>query len=957
MRRRIGGSKERISLGTSRLPSRRWLACGTLVMGIAAAWGLFSVRGSAMYQRRPIRPYLNDVLPQRWPGVTSHYVVEEAFPKLAFDDPTLLTHDGLSDWLYVCGRQGIIERFARDRETTSKHLFLDLRSRCQGWDDGGLLGLAFHPEFGREGRPNRGYLYVWYSHADAPTSGPARPEGKRISNRLSRFLLPDGASIVDPNSELVLIDQGDDDLFHNGGGMFFHPDDGFLYLSLGDEGFGGENAQYIDRNLFGGVIRIDVDCRGGSISHPPPRQPTKGRAAHYFIPNDNPWVGVPGALEEFWCVGLRNPHRMTCDPVDKTIIAGDVGEQSREEINIILKGANYQWNLREGEVTIPANRRPPALVGFEQPPFHQYPRSEGVAVIGGYVYRGKRLGAEVIGKYIYGDYNGRVWSLDLSARGAPEAVPLCDLPLNPGRAYGAGLSSFGTDRDGEIYMCVIGDVGRIFRFSPRALGPDFDRSPRPPRWLSETGAFRDLKTLEPAEGVLPYEVNTPLWSDGAAKRRWMAVPNDGPPYSADEQVGFYSDRPWTFPAGTVFIKHFEIAQPSRPSLAARRLETRFLVCDSDGGVYGATYRWNAVQSDAALIEERESEEVTFRSPSGDRTQIWEYPGRRDCLSCHTAAAGYVLGVNARQLNRDIAPSRNRQAQSHNQLLIFEGAGMFSSFPPVSSLASVPRMAEVGDASTTLDERVRSYLDANCSHCHRPNGVRAFFDARYETPLDAKNLVGAITTTTSSPRGSFLVVGGDPEQSTLLKRMESSDAATRMPPLARNTADQAAIAAVREWITQLPLGGRQRTVFLSDVELDVLSNGWGPLERDRSNADALGGDGRTLTLNGRTYAKGLGVHAPSDVRYRLSGDFSRFISEIGVDDEVGASGSVTFQVWADGVLLFETSTVTGLSPTGQIDVDVTGRQELRLIVTEGDDGHSGDHADWAAARLVPRNDAH
>ena len=140
-------------------------------------------------------------------------------------------------------------------------------------------------------------------------------------------------------------------------------------------------------------------------------------------------------------------------------------------------------------------------------------------------------------------------------------------------------------------------------------------------------------------------------------------------------------------------------------------------------------------------------------------------------------------------------------------------------------------------------------------------------------------------------------------------------------------------------------------YLSDLTPTSATNAWGPVERDQSNGEAGAGDGRTLTLNGVTYAKGLGVHAASDITYTLGGAYTRFTSSIGVDDEVGSNGSVVFQVWADGIQLFASSTMSGSTATQLVDVDLTGRQSLRLVVTGGSDGIAHDHANWANAQLI------
>ncbi len=145
-------------------------------------------------------------------------------------------------------------------------------------------------------------------------------------------------------------------------------------------------------------------------------------------------------------------------------------------------------------------------------------------------------------------------------------------------------------------------------------------------------------------------------------------------------------------------------------------------------------------------------------------------------------------------------------------------------------------------------------------------------------------------------------------------------------------------------------GLLATTFLSDLTATAATNGWGPIERDKSNGENAAGDSKTLTLNGVTYTKGLGVHAGSDTTYTLGGNYTRFTSDIGVDDEAGNNGSVDFQILADGVQIYDSGIMTGSTATKTVDVDVTGKQNLRLVVADGGNGNGYDHADWANARL-------
>jgi hypothetical protein len=141
-----------------------------------------------------------------------------------------------------------------------------------------------------------------------------------------------------------------------------------------------------------------------------------------------------------------------------------------------------------------------------------------------------------------------------------------------------------------------------------------------------------------------------------------------------------------------------------------------------------------------------------------------------------------------------------------------------------------------------------------------------------------------------------------------------------------------------------------STYLSDLTWSSMTNGWGPVEKDRSNGGSSSGDGRTITLNGVTYAKGLGAHAASDVRYNLGGNCARFRADIGVDDEVASSGTVVFQVYADGAKLYDSGVMNGASATKTVDVDVSGRSQLHLVVADAGDGINSDHADWGAARV-------
>jgi uncharacterized repeat protein (TIGR03806 family) len=312
-----------------------------------------------------------------------------------------------------------------------------------------------------------------------------------------------------------------------------------------------------------------------------------------------------------------------------------------------------------------------------------------------------------------------------------------------------------------------------------------------PKLLSETGAFKDTRSLDPEQGLIPYDIIAPFWADGAAKERYISLPSE-------KKITFATTGEWIFPAGSVFLKTFELAtNETRPSLK-RRLETRLLVRDESGGVYGVTYKWLPDNSDAYLLATNLTEEVTIETRTGLRTQIWYYPGPRDCLICHTANAGYVLGVKTRQLNRDfVFPSGIRD----NELRAWNHIGLFDTQLEEGSIKNLQTLARSDDTDRPLEDRVRSYLDANCSYCHRPKGTVAFFDARYDTPLAEQGLVSGRVLIDERIDKARVVAPNDIWRSILFLRVNTVEA-FKMPPLARNTIDESGANLLRQWIVSL-----------------------------------------------------------------------------------------------------------------------------------------------------------
>ena len=316
--------------------------------------------------------------------------------------------------------------------------------------------------------------------------------------------------------------------------------------------------------------------------------------------------------------------------------------------------------------------------------------------------------------------------------------------------------------------------------------PDF------PKRLSQTGAFADVASLEPVSGILPYDVQVPLWSDGATKRRWISVPEG-------TTIG-YSDEHLQFPVGTVFVKHFEMALDERYPDERRRLETRFWVNVRPDAQYGVTYRWNADQTDAELLLVNESEDLVITGADGqERTQPYFYPGPGSCQSCHNEPSGFVLGVRTPQLNR---PMRYRLDRPPiNQLAAWSERGLLDRRIDAASSAQLPYLADVGDEAASLEDRVLAYWDGNCSMCHAGSeGVVPGWDARHATALDERGL-WAEPQNPSGP-GAHLIEPGVPEQSLIYLRGATTESPLRMPPVGRNRIDEAYIDLLGRWIASL-----------------------------------------------------------------------------------------------------------------------------------------------------------
>ena len=492
----------------------------------------------------------------------------------------------------------------------------------------------------------------------------------------------------------------------------------------------------------------------------------------YGIPPDNPYAGNArcgggsnaGACPELYAWGLRNPWRFSIDAATGALWVADVGQNNREEIDVVARGGNYGWRCREGKSSYDGTGCPTA--GLIDPVF-DYPHSSGDgAITGGYVYRGNAIPA-LRGRYVYGDFlSGRVWALKDDGAGGYQAEELVDTA--------AGISSFGRGNDGELYFSDY-STGRLNRL----MGTGTALSDVVPDDLAATGCVNPSNPRLPADGVIPYSVNAPFWSDGAAKTRHLAVPNG-------TTISVAADADWQFPAGSVLMKTME--------LAGKPVETRLLMRHPDGGWAGYTYEWDSAGTKATRVRGGKTKFI-----SG---QDWIYPSEGQCQQCHTTAAGFSLGAETGQLNgNQLYATTGRLA---NQLETLSYIGLV--LPAISNPASLPVLPAPTDAAGSLDQRARAYLHVNCANCHRPNGPTGVsMDLRYAVPL---NLASTNTCDVPPQAGDLgianarLIAPGSASRSILLQRLLRRDA-LGMPPLGSSLPDAAGAQLISNWIAQLP----------------------------------------------------------------------------------------------------------------------------------------------------------
>lgn len=685
-----------------------------------------------------------------------NYTFQSVTVPAGIEDPIYLTQaPGVNNRYYVVERPGRIRSFVLGE--TNATLAVNFSGEVTTSGEGGALSMAFHPDFA-----NNPYAYIFLTAR--PEAYPTTGTNVSMVTVVRRYTVSaDGLSFTDPLDILAPLNASDlrfnhQATNHNGGWIGFSPIDGYLYIAVGDRGEwpGGEplanSFTHIAQNLnslHGKILRIDVNS-----------------GSPYSIPDTNPFADGGGAPEVFaW--GFRNPWRASFDRLTGDLWVGDVGEGTREEISKVTLGGNYGWPFREGHFDrcnqcARGQQSLPPVVDMSQ-------EDDGwVAVIGGYVYRGSAI-PELQGRYIFGDYvRANIMTISYDNDGEPFVDELV--------STSGGAQTLSEDNAGNIWR--VHGWGGFERLTKTNEPPE--PTGEFPETLSDTGCFSAENIRAPASGVVAYDLNSPLWSDGAAKERYFAIPN-----GTTISIGGNGD--WAFPTGSVLIKTF--------LLQGAPVETRLLVRHDNGQWAGYSYEWNDEGTEAYLLASSKTKAV------GD--QLWHFPSRAQCMNCHTSpngnhAAERVLGLETAQINRDFIYPGNLIA---NQIQTLATIGYFATNPgSPSGLAQMPNpITGTADVGT----RARAYLHSNCANCHQPNGPgRGGMDFRFTTNW----LTGGYCNQTPGfgnlgVANARLLKPDVAAESIIPLRMASANA-NRMPPLGVHVTDTQGLAVINSWINSL-----------------------------------------------------------------------------------------------------------------------------------------------------------
>ena len=858
--------------------------------------------------------------------------------------------------------------------------FIDLTPVVNDYWDRGLLGIAADLNFASNGFV---YLLYVYENDENDYSGPK-------TSRLVRVTAVD--DVASPASQVVILGTsvgrsckdfpvGTDcipaDSYTHAIGTVKVASDGTLFVTSGD----AASPDIVDPDS---LRAQNLDELAGKVLH----ITTTGAG----LPQNPFWNGSASANRaKVWAYGLRNPFRLTIHPGSGSLFIGDVGWNTYKEVNSVLSsapGVNFGWPCYEGFFVQSGYAPNPTCqvlyaLGSNavRYPLTSYLHNNpsGAAVAGGTFYAGTSFPVQYLGKFFFADYAFgfiRYFQVDQNGAVAP--------PLS---GFGAGF--FGAvylDTDGEdiLYVSIYsGEIRRIRYVTPG----------------SDVSYLSDRTPTSATNGLGPVELDQSNGDAEALDGRVITLSN-GQQYAKGLGVHANSDVRYALngscslftavvgvdnevvTAGSVIFQVYTDGQPryTSPTLTGAstpqnvsvtlsgRNELRLVVTDAgQGGAASDHADW----ADALVhcSGDATSPTVTTTNPPPDATSVAVDADITATFSEAMTAASLtsstvtlvpqgrttpvsaVVSYDAASKTVTLAPNANLANSTTYTATIKGGVG------GTRDLAGNPMIAGKTWSFTTFDPTPPTVTSVTPPSGSVGQTTTTSVMAIFSEPMDPSTLTtGTVTlvrqgsSTPVAAAVSYDVTNGvvtlDPAgplaaNTTYTATVKGGVAGAK--DLARNP-----LATDRVW--SFTTATAAALSYLSDRMASSAINGWGPFEKDRSNGDVGPADGTTITLNGVTFAKGLGVHAPSDIRYALNGLCSVFTAVLGVDDEVGANGSVVFQVWGDGTLLYDSGVMTGAMPGRAIHGQVTGVTQLALIVTDGGDGAPFDHGDWGDAQV-------
>ena len=626
---------------------------------------------------------------------------------------------------------------------------------------------------------DNGYLYVMWSIQPMLTAG---------GTRITRLTVDRQTLVADPSTRLDLITYESGD--HIGTSLRFGPD-GMFHITTGDGARPFPPDEYKTAqnlaDLRGAVLRIDVSAATAE-------QP-------YRIPADNPFVDRPGARGEIYAFGIRNGFRSTFEPDTGRLWLADVGWERCEFIHRIEPGGNHGWSLREGPYEVDLSQSPgpgpvisPAIV---------MPREQAQSITGGpFIPDDSRLAAgdrSMAGRLLFGCYmNGSVWAADVSNLNQIDIRPvaktglrLVDFHVTRLSDTPAGMTEMVAvdNGGGGLYRLVAPDDGGGAAVTQNAAFA---------RRLGETGLYTDLATMRTAPGVVAYAPAATMHRGGAIGQRAIGLPTTEP-------IDF-SGRP-RYPAGTALVNTlWRDVVGSDETVLRTKIETQILLFDGlNWDPY--TYRWADDQSDAALVD-TEGDVRSLTVPDdrfGPRTIQHRFASRSTCQSCHHVFNSGPITLRPENLWREnlLPEDSSEPTVGHQGVytrwsdLIADGHVIGPSEPPKNL------MAAVDDLSADLSTRARSYLEMNCSACHRPaGGATTNLHLRHGIPPEKMMAIGERPMQGDfGLRGAQIIAPGHPQRSVLMYRLATAGPG-HMPKIAYQDPDLVGGRVIWQWIQSL-----------------------------------------------------------------------------------------------------------------------------------------------------------